>query len=188
MNMGKIEAALPRETKAAAMHRLQREGQWEEASAYRREVRQQQRSLGKTKREAGEIAWPAMMEKFPPLEQSEIPPDVLDELLRQSQGQQVDPVGIITWTCEHLTQQDVKPSDAPTLGAWGLLQWAKAHSDAFFTRLFPLALKPRRKTPASEDHPALQKKSLQELAISLEAFWQECRESWVNQFGLPKGA
>jgi hypothetical protein len=56
------------ESRIEATKRLQRDGRWGEASAYRDEVRQRLRGEGKTRREAGEQAWVAMAEKFPPTE------------------------------------------------------------------------------------------------------------------------
>ena len=53
------------ETKIVAMHRLQKDGRWDEASEYRCEQRRKFRAEGRTKKEAGERAWAAMIEKFP---------------------------------------------------------------------------------------------------------------------------
>ena len=83
------------ETPIEATHRLRRESRWKEASEYRHEVRKEQRAQGKTKAEAGEIAWQKMMEKFPPLNagQEAEGPDLdhlsqqqLDELLQRAAG------------------------------------------------------------------------------------------------------
>jgi len=53
------------ETKIDATHRLQKDGRWEEASAYRAEQRQRFRAEGLTKKESNEKAWEAMILKFP---------------------------------------------------------------------------------------------------------------------------
>lgn len=53
------------ESKIQATHRLQREGLWDEASAYRDQERQRARAEGKTRREANEIGWQQMLVKYP---------------------------------------------------------------------------------------------------------------------------
>ena len=54
------------ESKIATTDRLRREGRWEDASQYREETRRKLRADGKSKNEAGEAAWVAMLEKYPP--------------------------------------------------------------------------------------------------------------------------
>lgn len=94
------------ESKIEATKRLQREGRWEEASAYRCEVRKQQRAQGKTKAEAGEIAWRMTIEKYPPLgaeqeaegaDLDDVPPQQLDELVERTAGQGVDLTDMISF-------------------------------------------------------------------------------------------
>ena len=53
------------ESRIAATHRLQREGRWDEASAYRDEVRCQSRTSGLTRKQANEKAWECMIAEFP---------------------------------------------------------------------------------------------------------------------------
>jgi hypothetical protein len=53
----------PLEDKPHATRRLQREGRWEEASKFRRQVRSELRSMGTPKDEANEEAWRVMIEK-----------------------------------------------------------------------------------------------------------------------------
>jgi len=137
------------ETRAEAMHRLQREGRWEEASAYRQEVRKQQRAAGKTKAKAGQIAWQMMAERFLPLGAAQgtqvdgsdgLSYQQLDELLRRTAGQGVDLIRDVFWTFENLANTDVAAEDAPSMGAWSLLEWAKNHRNYFYERLLPKAL------------------------------------------------
>ena len=54
------------ESKIEATHRLQAAGLWEEASRYRDEVRRRHRNEGKRRSEAGDLAWQAMLERYPP--------------------------------------------------------------------------------------------------------------------------
>ena len=137
------------ETRAEAMHRLQREGRWEEASAYRQEVRKQQRVQGKTKAKAGQIAWQMMAERFPPLGAGQgtqvagsdgLSSEQFDELLRRTAGQGVDLIRDVLWTYENLANTNAAAEDAPSMGAWSLLEWARNYRNHFFERLLPKAL------------------------------------------------
>ncbi len=53
------------ETKAEAMHRLRTDGRWAEATEYRNAMREQFKGDGKTRGEAGDLAWAAMIERYP---------------------------------------------------------------------------------------------------------------------------
>ena len=55
------------ESKIEATKRLQRDGRWDEASAYRDQIRTELRDEGMTRKQAGETAWARMIEEFPPL-------------------------------------------------------------------------------------------------------------------------
>ncbi len=59
------------ESKVELMDRLRREGRWSEASKDKDETLRTLRSQGMTKAEAGEAAWEAMAEKYPPQAQAE---------------------------------------------------------------------------------------------------------------------
>ena len=122
------------ESKVVATHRLRREGRWEDASEYRDEVRKQLQSEGKKRQEANEGAWEAMLEKYPPVDDEAVE-DVTDdncaeiaELAARSKGQEFDVIGDARWVYEQLSNGDVTPLDAPSLGAWGLLEWARTSS------------------------------------------------------------
>jgi hypothetical protein len=205
--MGKVEVALPRETKAEAMHRLQREGRWEQASAYRQEVRQQQRAQGHTKAEARDAAWAAMLKEFPPLEadgeaSKHVEPsgpmelvesvglsaEELDQLRGRTRGREVDWVRSVVWAFEALGQETVLPSDAPTPGTWALYGWAKQSANKFYETVLPRALAAQEKRRQTTDDEFVQTEllPLEELAATLKAFWEECRESGMNEFGFPE--
>jgi hypothetical protein len=177
--------ALP-ESKIDATRRLQRKGRWEEASAYRHEVRRRLRTEGKNKAEASEGAWLAMMEKFAPLPPAEVPADGLDDLLKQSGTHEVDLVTDILWVYEHLVDKAAGPEDAPGAGAWALLDWARQYRVEFFETLLPKALAAKEKRPEDSDEAIVkaERNSLQALAKSLKAFWDECKHSRLNEFGL----
>lgn len=58
------------ESKIEATHRLQREGRWNMASRYRDARRERFRAEGLTRREARELAWECMVERFGPIDAS----------------------------------------------------------------------------------------------------------------------
>lgn len=60
------------ESKIELTHRLQRDGRWNEASAFRDRVRKERREAGDTRDVAGEKAWEAMAQQFPPLNKKEL--------------------------------------------------------------------------------------------------------------------
>jgi len=174
------------ESKIDATGRLRREGQWEEASAYRHQVRHQLRTEGRNKFEANEGAWRAMIEKFAPLPPSKVPADALDDLLRQCGVEKVDLVADILWVYQHLADKSVAPEQAPGAGAWALLDWSRRNRNKFFDTLLPkaLAAKEKRLENSDEELVRRERKSLRELGASLEGFWEECRQSSFNEFGL----
>ena len=56
------------ESRISATDRLRREGRWEEASLYRDEIRKQLKAEGRSRADANDAAWHAMLLKYPPLE------------------------------------------------------------------------------------------------------------------------
>jgi hypothetical protein len=59
------------ESKIGLTERLRAEGRWGEASRFKDETLRTLRSQGMTKAEAGEAAWEALSEKYPPQAQAE---------------------------------------------------------------------------------------------------------------------
>jgi hypothetical protein len=55
----------------------------------------------------------------------------------------------VFWYYDRLDDPGVQPADAPSLGAWHLLGWAREHRDRFYTSLLPRALLAQ----AKESHP-----------------------------------
>ena len=126
------------ESKCVATDRLRREGRWEEASLWRDQKRGELRAEGQTKAKSNEQAWDAMIDKFPPLPPSEV----------QSRGGghavellDIDPdaydgqsgcAGDIAWVYQNLSVKSATPHQAPSSGAWALLQWARRNTDKFF--------------------------------------------------------
>lgn len=141
------------ESKIHATERLRRDGRWDQASAFRDETRRKLRAEGKSKIEAGELAWEAMIAKFPPPEHpqlgSEDEPlprekddaeedlDALDERFAESPP---DLVRDTLWVYENLGRKLAAAADAPGRGAWELLNWARQHQDRFFQHMLPKAM------------------------------------------------
>jgi hypothetical protein len=137
------------ESWGAAMDRLRREGRFEEASAFRDEVRQRLRDEGATRREASVGAWKEMLEKYRPLAPAAVPidatavPSRLEEEpdfdFPEQSCDDIDLAGDIFWVYEHLEDELTEPKDAPGRGAWSLLRWARDHRSKFIEQLLPKA-------------------------------------------------
>ena len=155
------------ESKIIATHRLQREGRWDEATAYRDEVRTVEKAESKTRTEAKEVAWTAMLEKLPPLESQaeagqaddfdgydmpDIPPDVLNE--------PTDLIRHTLWVYERLWCKSPPTGEIPSAGALGLWRWAKSNSDRFYEQLLPKALKER---PAETTNGVVEDMGIEEI-------------------------
>ena len=159
------------ESKIVATHRLQREVRWEEATAFMDEVRAAERAEGKTRTEATEAAWAAMLEKYPPIESDgttdqaddfddydlpDLPPDVV--------GQPTDLVRDVLWTYERMGCKSPPTDDIPSAGALGLWRWAKSNSDRFYEQLLPKALKER---PAESTTGVIEDMGIEEIRAML---------------------
>src|SRR5689334_13727195 len=122
-----------------ATDRLRREGKWSEASTYRDDLRRQLRADGRPKSEASDVAWQAMIEKFPPQPVADTinVTEELDELdfeglAVQFGGNAPDLLRDAMWVYENLVNKRATAQDAPSLGAWSLLKWARGNSNRFF--------------------------------------------------------
>lgn len=148
------------ESKIELTERLRAEGHWPEASRFKDETLRGLRSEGMKKAEAGEEAWRRMAEKYPPQptpvpcdfgECEQVAPGVfpaeenidIDELLNRIGDQRPDLVRDTLWTYEHLADRRTKPIDAPSAGAWALLQWARRYQNRFFEMVLPKAMNAR---------------------------------------------
>ncbi|WP_231936490.1 hypothetical protein, partial [Bythopirellula polymerisocia] len=54
-----------------------------------------------------------------------------------------------TWAYDRLAVADVEPSDAPSPGAWSLLNWAKQNQDRFFEQIMPKVLAAKQRAITS---------------------------------------
>lgn len=134
------------ESRIHAVHRLSREGRWEEACLYRDEVRQQLKAEGKSRREAGDFAWEAMLARFSASPAVEVmqtdeskwgEPDGPDVDAMPPEGSAADLGRDGLWVYEHLEDKRAQPKDAPSMGAWSLLKWAREYRSPFFERILP---------------------------------------------------
>lgn len=139
------------ESKIAATERLRREGRWEEASAYREAERERFKAEGH-KGAASEMAWTSMLERFTPLPVEELPSrpvgeavekmsdEDLDALLAKSGDGKPDFHADVMFAYWNLENYRAKPADAPSMGAWSVLQFARGNRNRFFEQVLPKAL------------------------------------------------
>ena len=178
------------ESKIELTERLRREGRWPEASLFKDRLKAKLRSDGMTKTDAGEEAWRRMAAQYPPLanigeavpeapdatigEPSPAPrprgtePDIdIDALLeRIGDRQPPDLVRDTLWVYENLPNRRVKPADAPSCGAWALLEWARQYRNRFFEQVLPKAM--LNKPSEDEENVRQEKKSIAEMERILE--------------------
>lgn len=114
------------EGKLGASNRLKSAGLWMEASQFRDICRQKFRENKKTVRYCKELAWLAMMRKYPEKEYSQPTMDVpqVDVADRN-----VDLREDIMWVYLNM---EVMNAEAPHPGAAAMLTWARKNRDRFF--------------------------------------------------------
>jgi len=194
------------ESKIELTERLRREGRWEEATRFKDEVLRKLRSDGMTKADAAEEAWRRMAAQYPPLANigESVPeaPDAtagepwptqrprgtehdtehdidIDALLdRIGDGRPSDLVQDTLWVYENLANRRIKASDAPSCGAWALLEWARQYRNRFFEQVLPKAM--LSKPPEDEKNEREEKKSIAELQKMLEKVLRETEEEMIR--------
>lgn len=127
------------ESKIEVTDRLRREGRWDAACRFRDELKRRLQAEGRTRKEANEQAWQAMIAEFPPLPGDE-PLDYADDELGEpaNDGDTVDIVADLRWVYRTLGRKRVQPNDPPPgPGALGLLRWARANQTRFYDTLVP---------------------------------------------------
>ena len=131
------------ESKIVATDRLRKEGRWEEASLWRDNQRKQFRAEGKSKSDANDDSWQAMIEAFSPLPVEELPAaesyEAVELLDIDSYEDRPDMSRDILWVYENMVRKGVTPKDAPSRGAWALLQWSRENRNRFFEQVLPKA-------------------------------------------------
>ncbi len=133
------------ESQIVATDRLRREGRWEEASLFRDESRKQIRAEGKSKAEAREASWAAMLVKYPPLPAEACGEDEsetdgtqaeLAELVARTEGQEAYLVDDLQWAYENYLDNSITPQDAPSRGAWMTMKFARSSPNKFMELVF----------------------------------------------------
>ena len=114
---------MARESKAELTDRLRREGRWDEFKARREQL--------KTEGVPAKHAWFQAAVEFAPENES-----ADDELVSRPDLavlKNKPPVSVLEaaqWVFEHLDTDWIEPADAPSAGAWSLLQWARSSMTA----------------------------------------------------------
>ena len=152
------------ESQIVATDRLRREGRWEEASLFRDESRKQLRAEGKSKAEAREASWTAMLAKYPPLpaeacgedeSKTEATQVELAELVARTEGQEAFLVDDLQWAYENHLNNSITPQDAPSRGAWMTMKFARSSPNKFmelvFGKLLPRQEEREQKQRAQKD-------------------------------------
>ncbi|QEG34438.1 hypothetical protein [Bythopirellula goksoeyrii] len=142
------------ESKALIMERLRREDRWDEASLFKDQTIKELRAAGKTRRDAGELAWGEMARKYPPVNQANEGVDLGGLDPTQEDLPNSSPatfVGDAFWVYNSIGRATVVSASAPSAGAWALLRWAERNEDRFFEQILPKALQLSTKLE-SEQH------------------------------------
>jgi hypothetical protein len=126
----------------------------------------------------------------------------VDALLeRVGDGQPPDLARDTVWAYENLANRNARPEDAPSLGAWSLLQWARRYKNRFFEMVLPKAMATRPNE--GEEMVRRERKSIEEIERILGRFEQQLEEEllrdtpatirerahgllsdWIRRFGL----
>lgn len=184
------------ESKIGLTERLRREGRWSDASLFKDGTLRKLRSDGMTRDKAGEQAWAAMATTYPPLaaveESAPEAPDTatgnprghdgndddlidVDALLdRIGDGQPSDLVRDTLWVYENLANRKIKASNAPSCGAWALLEWARQYRNRFFEQVLPRAMLNR--PPEIEERDREEKRRLEDIRALIRQFVDKAKE------------
>ena len=134
------------ESKIAITERLRADGRWQEASIYKDQVVKQLRAEGKPAKEARELAWCEMANKYPVEMTASTQTKASDfegmdsKQITKLADAPLDPAADVLWCYRHVENPIVKVTDAPSLGAWGLLKYARTNRQRFYEHLLPTAL------------------------------------------------
>src|SRR5262249_55090325 len=120
-------------------------------------------------REANRAAWDAMLAEYPPLEDKPgLDSDPQDDgdweaFIARTRGAAPDLNRDMHWVHENLENQRVKLESAPSLGAWGLLKWARRCPHRFFGQFLPKALAAGPAPGAPEDSEYVEDPGIEEI-------------------------
>jgi len=151
------------ESRLSASNRWRKEKRDNEVALFRQEVKKELAALKIYGLRAKEIAWNEAIRRFPPLPKpqkdeeakpAEQPPveipEVVSEVEAEADAEAVEkmlekmsPVDFfadIRWVYSQLANKRVRAEQAPSSGAWKLLEWARKYESRFFEQLLPKAL------------------------------------------------
>jgi hypothetical protein len=143
------ELPVVQESRVVASHRLRGEGRWPEATLWRDDRISELKRLGLTgPGEAKDRAWLEMIGRFPPLPKETTAPkakppaledDAPTDLLDQLAAVPFDWARDVKYVYAHLKHPRAKIEDAPSLAAWGLLDFAREETTKFFAMVAQVA-------------------------------------------------
>ena len=165
-----------RESKLTITTRLKREGRWEEATIFKDEVIQELREARIFGYQAKDAAWREMARAFPPLEKDEEEFVLADDEEVETLLKKLAPVDLfadIRWVYSQLENKRVRRDQAPSAGAWSLLDWARNYRSRFFEQMLPKAL---AKGPEDEAGVKREKRRIEEIEAMLERLKEEEHE------------
>lgn len=112
---------------------------------------------------------------FPPAAEEDFDVDAL--LQRSGDRQPPDLARDTLWAYQHLANRKAKPLDAPSPGAWSLLQWAKQYRNRFFEQILPKAM--AAYTSDDEQDQRRERKSIDEITSILGRMEEQWAEELV---------
>jgi hypothetical protein len=180
--MSQLEVTI--ESKSQATDRLRREGRWDQACTLREEKRLAFRRSGMKRPDAVAAAWKAMIEAFPPLPTAVVEPvetrepDAIDAeslamLLSRESATTTDLIDEVAWVYDFVGDERVEPRDAPSLGAWSLLGWARDNRSKFYELIWPKAAAARSKRAEIRSGDSAEREQINELSRYI---WDQRRE------------
>jgi len=82
----------------------------------------------------------------------------------------VDLVRDTLWVYQHISKESVGPIDAPSLGAWNMLVWARRSQGRFFEQMLPKAMAAKGKEKEEEEKLRENRLAVEEIGKVLGQF------------------
>lgn len=131
------------ETRAQITQRLCKRPDWPEIEAAKNQRIKDFRAEGFDRQQAGDRAWTELAENYPP---------AMAEPIAAFDGLSTDDSDFVSasqWVFDNLARQ-VEPDQAPSAGAWSMLEWARGNRDDFFKAIMPKALEIKAKQASAD--------------------------------------
>lgn len=120
------------------------------------------------------------------------PPKPKKPLKREFEGKSASLRAEFQWVYENVAIEDVKPKDAPSSGAWGLLEFARNDPRTFYAKWLEMASKSEDKDLVMEGFREDARRSTAEIAEMLEsiqsAVLQDGSEGLERELEVPAGS